>query len=111
MVEEKDFAHKISVIADHATCTGFRLAGIQNVYKLEGREAEQKLEELMDSQDSGIIIVNEKFFAEVSHKLRQRIDRTAKPVILAVPDKTGPSEEAESLRYLVKRALGFELMK
>ncbi len=108
---DENFAHKIFVVADHSTCTGFRLAGITNAFKLEGFEAEKKLEELMNSQEAGIIIINEKLLTQMNYKLRQRIDKTAKPVVLAVPDKNGASEEAESLKFLVKRALGFELIK
>lgn len=107
--EAKDYPHSIVVVADGPTCTGFRLAGVQEVYKLEGRAAERKIEELIEESEAGIVIINEKLLASMDHRLRKTIDRIAKPVFISVPDKDGPSADVESLKDMVKRALGFEL--
>ena len=111
MAEEKEFPHKIVVVADGPTCTGFRLAGVQDTHKLEGRKAERKIEELVEEGEVGIVIINEKLLTTMDHRLKKTIDRIAKPVFIAVPDKNGPSAEVESLKEMVKRALGFELMQ
>jgi vacuolar-type H+-ATPase subunit F/Vma7 len=102
---------KIVVIGDSPTCTGFRLAGLEMVMPLSGRDAEAKIEELLERQDVSIIIVNEKIMNFVDWRLKRKIEKTAKPVVIAIPDKEGPSEETDSLRSMVKKALGFELMK
>ena len=107
----EEYPHKIVVVADGPTCTGFRLAGVQESHKLEGRAAERKIEELIEESEAGIVIINEKLLASTDHRLKKTIDRIAKPVFIAVPDKSGPSADVESLREMVKRALGFELMK
>lgn len=102
---------KIVVVADGPTCTGFRLAGIQDVFPREGKDAEQKIEELMDSQDAGVIITSEKIMDSLDWRLKKKLDRAARPVVIAVPDKNGPMEQKDSLASQVKKALGFELMK
>ncbi len=102
---------KIIVVADGPTCTGFRLAGVQDVFPAEAGAAEKKIEELMASEDAGIIITSEKVMDGLDWRLRRKIDRAARPVVIAVPDKNGPREQKDSLASQVKKALGFELMK
>lgn len=106
MMENKE---KIAVIADAATTTGFRLAGVENTHSLEGAAAEEKLSELLSDQSNGIIIVSERLVESVDWKLRKRIEATAKPVVVAIPDSKGQIEQSESLGKLIKRALGFDL--
>ena len=141
---EAELKHSIAVVADGPTCTGFRLAGVQNVYPVEAlsaaksekemqagakpspsspsedgvlsrREqtaAEEKIEALLSDEGTGIVIVNEKTMDAMDWRLKKKIERLAKPVIIAVPDKSGPMEQkGDSLRNMVKKALGFELMK
>ncbi len=104
-------SEKIVVVGDAPTCTGFRLAGISDVYALEGKDAAAKIDELLSVPEVGIIILNEKIMAQLDSKLKKRIDKIAKPVVIAVPDKSGPMEQTDSLKNLVKKALGFELIK
>mgnify|MGYP001611883269 CR=1 FL=1 len=104
-------SEKIVVVGDAPTCTGFRLAGINDVFPLEGKEAAAKIDELLSLPDVGIIIMNEKILGQLDSKLKKRIDKIAKPVVIGVPDKSGPMEQVDSLKNLVKKALGFELIK
>src|SRR3989344_3763768 len=98
-------SEKIVVVGDAPTCTGFRLAGINEVYELEGRDATIKVDELLSVPEIGIIILNEKIVAQFDAKIKKRLDRLAKPVVIAVPVKSGPMEQADSLKNLVKKAL------
>ena len=108
---ENELKHSIAVVADGPTCTGFRLAGVQTTFPLTGRDAEMKVEELLGADEVGILIISEKTMNAMDWRLKKRIERIAKPVVIAVPDKSGPMEQADSLRSMVKRALGFELAK
>ncbi len=102
---------EIAVIGDAETCTGFRLAGIKTAFALKGADASKKLEEIVEAQNAGIVIVNENILAGLDWRLKKKIDRIAKPVIIAVPDKSGPSSQAESLKSMIAKALVFELLK
>jgi len=102
---------KIIVIGDAAMVTGFRLAGITEAYVAEGRDAEKKLTELLSREDAGIIILSERVLALVDWRLKKRIESLAKPAVVGIPDKTGQSEDVESLNSMIKRALGFEFGK
>ncbi|MCX8197531.1 MAG: hypothetical protein N3G80_04445 [Candidatus Micrarchaeota archaeon] len=102
---------KIAVIADSATCTGFRLAGAEYTFSLSGKEAEEKLAQLLSDQDFGIIIVTERLLESCDWRLKKRIEATAKPIVVPIPDAQGPIEQSESLSILIKRALGLDLSK
>jgi V/A-type H+-transporting ATPase subunit F len=102
---------RIIVIADSETALAFRLAGVSETHALEGKEAERQLEKTLAAPDAGIVVITERMLAEMDWRLKKRIDGIAKPVVIAVPDKTGASAEAESLRGLVKKALGFDIAK
>ncbi len=103
---------KIAVIADSATATGFRLAGIENTFALPKQEdAEAKLAELLSDSSYGIIIVTEALLEHCDWRLKKRVEATAKPIVVPVPDSKGPIEQSESLAGLIKRALGVDLTK
>src|SRR3989344_8411598 len=112
-----ELKHSIAVVADGPTCTGFRLAGVQMVFPIEALEAqkdatqgkaaenksagggqiaaEQKIEELLADEGIGIMIVSEKTMGAMDWRLKKKIERLAKPVVIAVPDKTGPRAKAK----------------
>lgn len=108
-----DMAHKekLAVIADSSTCTGFRLAGFECTYPLSGAEAEGKLSELLSDSSYGIIIVPERLLETIDWRLKKRVEATAKPIVVPIPDSGGPIEQSESLSMLIKRALGLDLSK
>lgn len=109
--QDEQASDKIIVVGDSATAIGFRLAGVTEVYIAEGKEAEKRLVSLLDRENAGIIVVNEGVLAGLDWRLKKKIEGLAKPVIVGVPDKSGPSAEVESLGEMIKRALGFELAK
>lgn len=102
---------KIAVIADNATCIGFRLAGVESTFVLAGKDAEDKLSSLLLDPTYGIIIVTERLVEKGDWRLKKKIEATAKPVVVAIPDMAGPMEQEESLAKLIKRALGVDLTK
>ena len=102
----------IAVIADPDTVTGFKLGGVKSGYPVEDMEkAKITLEELF-KQDFSIIITTEK----IGDELRETIDKLTKasalPMIIEVPDKSGPTERAtDPIRELIKRVIGVEMVK
>ena len=108
---DENFSQSIVVVGDAPTCTGFRLAGVSSVHIADEGNAGEIIDGLISSSDSGIIIVNERLLERLDSKMRKKIERLAKPVIIAVPDKDGATEQADSLKNMVKKALGFELIK
>ena len=102
----------IAVIGDSSLRTGFRLAGITQLHSAHTpAEAEALLGQLMADPAVGIIIIDERFLDAIDWRLKKKMESVAKPVVVAVPGREGPMEQTESIAKLVKRALGFDLMK
>ncbi len=101
----------IAVIGNSSLLTGFKLAGVQKLYPAaNAAEGEQLLATLMAEPGVGILIVEEQLLESVDWRLRKKVEAAAKPVVVAVPGRSGPMEQTESLAKLVKRALGFDMM-
>jgi len=111
-MSDKIPTENIAVIGDSSLRTGFRLAGITQLHSAHTpAEAEALLGQLMADPSVGIIIIDEKFLDAIDWRLKKKIESAAKPVVVAVPGRDGPMEQTESIAKLVKRALGFDLMK
>jgi vacuolar-type H+-ATPase subunit F/Vma7 len=105
-------AEKIAVVGDAPLATGFRLAGVPDVFVVSpGKDFEGLLQKLLSTPDFGIIIVNERYLKGIDWRLKKKVESLAHPVVLGVPPFTGGEEEGESLRALIKRALGFDVSK
>jgi len=102
----------IAVIADPDTVTGFKLGGVKEGYPVENmEEAEKTLQELF-KQDFSIIITTEKIGDELRETINKLTEASAFPMIIEIPDKTGPSERAtDPIRELIKRVIGVEMVK
>ncbi|WP_297535239.1 V-type ATP synthase subunit F [Thermococcus sp.] len=101
---------KIAVLGDRDTALGFKLAGAHEVYSFEDSPLEMerlrnKLKELVERGDVGIILITEKFAQRVE------LPDVTIPIILQVPDKSGSRFGEEALREIVRRAIGVELKR
>lgn len=103
---------KIAVLGDQSLLSGFKLAGVKELYHAPTyEEGEALLSKLLSEQSLGIIIVSEELLEKIDHRLKKKVEATAKPVVISIPGKSGPMEQTESLAMLIKRALGFDIMK
>jgi V/A-type H+-transporting ATPase subunit F len=101
---------KIAVLGDRDTALGFKLAGAHEVYSfdttpLEVERLKNKVDELVGREDIGIILITE--------GLAQKIELpdVTFPIILQVPDKSGTNYGEESIKEIVRRAIGVELKR
>ncbi|NJE79681.1 V-type ATP synthase subunit F, partial [Thermococcus sp. GR4] len=79
---------KIAVLGDRDTALGFKLAGAHEVYAFEDSPLEMerlrnKLKELIERGDVGIILITERFAQRIE------IPDVTIPIILQVPDRSG----------------------
>jgi vacuolar-type H+-ATPase subunit F/Vma7 len=101
---------RIVVIADEETCTLFRLAGIGEAYSVaDPGEARKIIEQLERGEDYVLALVSERIassmegFEDLAVSLKM-----VTPI--AFPDRRGaPARATDTLREIVKRAIGFEV--
>ncbi|GBE17709.1 MAG TPA: V-type ATP synthase subunit F [Euryarchaeota archaeon] len=101
----------ISVIADHSTVTGFRLAGVNKGFEAEdGKDALPILKELFKDKEAGLIIITEKLYEELDEEIKRLTEKRVTPMIVAIPDSKGFFDERiDPIRALVKKAVGIEI--
>lgn len=100
---------KIVVIGDAPLVMGFKLAGLENTVQVSDEQYQKELERTIADKEYGIIITNERMLNSIDWRLKKRLDSIAYPVIVPMPDFSGKSVEGDEIRYLIKRALGFDL--
>ena len=101
---------KIAVLGDKDTALGFRLAGAHEVYSfddtpLDMERLRNKLKELVERDDIGIILITERFVGKVE------LPEVTVPIILQVPDKSGSRFGEEQMKKIVRRAIGVEIKR
>lgn len=101
-IDEED-KRKIAVIGDSDFRLGFKLAGVQEIYDNENYE--EKIQEILDSEEIGILVVKEEDLEKLSKRVRNEIDSSVNPVVVSL------SEEAESerLQEKIKKAIGADI--
>ncbi len=101
----------ISVIGDHSTVTGFRLAGVNEGFEAaDGKEALPILKEKFKEKEAGLIIITEKIYGEIEDEIKRLTEKRVTPMIVAIPDSKGFFEErVDPIRELVKKAVGIEI--
>jgi len=102
---EEQKKKEIAVVGDEKFTLGFRLAGIQKTYTPSNND--EKLEELLETPELGIIITEERIIQETSKKIRQRIEASVDPVVIGLSEQA----ESERLQQKIKAAIGADITK
>lgn len=102
---------KIIVLGDAPLVLGFTLTGLENAITVTPEHYQEELEKVLAIPAYGIIITNEYMLNSIDWRLKKKLDNSAYPVIVPIPDYSGKSAEGDEIRNLIKRALGFDLAK
>ncbi len=100
---------KILVAGDRDMVTGFKLVGVRDAVICSDEDADEKLNELLKREDAGIVIFQDEFYKNLSHKTKKLIETIPKPVVVSVGVKAASS--TENLQAMIKRAIGISLDK
>ena len=103
MAIEDEKKKEIGVIGSEEFRLGFRLAGLKKTF--ESDNFEEKIGELLEREDLGILVAEESKIQASSKKIQQRIEESVEPVVI------GLSEEAESerLQEKIRKAIGADI--
>ena len=102
---------EIAIIGDLDTVTGFKLGGVKDgiVVKTD-EEAEQAFDKLLNEKIS-IILITEKIALENRHFIEKLTKNSALPMIIEIPDKSGPIGADDPMNDLIKRVIGVDMVK
>lgn len=100
---------KIIVLGDRDLVAGFKLVGVKDAIVCTPEDADSKLNELLQRNDAGIVIFQDEFYNNLTHKTKKLIETIPKPVVVSVGVKGASS--TENLQAMIKRAIGISLDK
>ena len=100
---------KFYVLGDDETVLGFRLVGVQGKV-VEGREETlEALRGAVSDKQIGVVLITEKIAAEVRDELEARHFGLGFPLVLEIPDSSGPDPERLDIQEVVRRAIGVSI--
>lgn len=104
---------KLAVLTDSETATGFRLAGVEVIEAQNQSEAIKLLETAVQSNNYGLIAVDEGLIPDPQKSLERTMRNRDLPVLLPVPSLGFAfSEELDQTAYmkrLVRDTIGFDI--
>lgn len=104
--------YKLIVLTDPDNADGFRLAGVDVEVIDNDDQVVDRLNRLLDDDDSGIIVVNERMMGAIDGRTQRKIDSVYRPLVISIPLKEqlemGEDHRAHLAR-LIRRAIGFDI--
>jgi len=97
---------RVLVIADHATCLTFSLGGITTRSVREREEALAALDFAVQNHEIGLVLITEKIAALVRSKVDNVIYMEHRPLVVEIPDTTGPLPGRPSARERMISLIG-----
>jgi len=97
---------KLAVIGGSEFVVGFQLAGIKDIVEVSSNYFNE-LKNMKNRKDVGIVVVDEKIMENIDLYQRQIIESSVEPVFITVSART----EQESLKRLIKKSIGVDLLK
>jgi V/A-type H+-transporting ATPase subunit F len=96
---------EIAVIGSEEFVVGFRLAGIKKVYAVSPDNLLEKIVQVMDEPEVGILAVHTKDLERLPPQLRAKMMDSVDPVVIPVGLEEG------DMRDKIRRAMGIDLYK
>jgi V/A-type H+-transporting ATPase subunit F len=104
--------HRVVVLTDSETATGYRLAGVE-VRESDRDGAMTALAELVESGDYGLVMVDEGLVPDPLSATARTMRGRDLPVILPVPSLSAAFGEGDDatqyMKDLVRNAIGFDI--
>jgi len=96
---------EIAVVGSEEFVVGFRLAGIRKVYAVSPDHLLEKIVQVMDEPEVGILAVHTKDLERLPPQLRAKMMDSVDPVVIPVGLEEG------DMRDKIRRAMGIDLYK
>jgi V/A-type H+-transporting ATPase subunit F len=97
------------VIGDESTVAGFGLVGVEGETVETPDEAREALKRAFASPDIGIVVISERVAAGLREDMEKYTFGRSFPLIIEIPDRTGPMPGRVSIRQMVRSAVGISV--
>ncbi len=100
---------KFYVLGDDETVLGFRLVGVAGKVVKAREEALTALKEAVRDKQIGVVLVTEKVAAGIRDEVEARLYGLGFPLVLEIPDSSGPGPGRMDIQEIVRRAIGVSI--
>ncbi len=103
---------RLCVVAKPDLVDGFRLAGAEVHPAPTPELATEVLRALLRRPDVGLIALDADYYSDLEDRLRRQVERSALPVVVALPVGRAPEAGAARSAYvaeLIQRAIGLKM--
>ena len=103
---------EVLVIGEPDIIEGFALTGARIRPENDSRRTERLVDQLLRSQDAGIIVVTESLFEQIPEKTRTRAEASGRPIFVTLPRPAGIElwgEREDLISRIIQRAIGYRL--
>ncbi len=100
---------KFFVIGDEDTVLGFKLVDVEGRVVETVSESREAFKVATSIPEVGIIIITEKIAKQIKTEIEKYIYETNFPLVIEIPDRTGPLPKKKSVSELVKSAVGIKI--
>ena len=97
------------VIGDSQTVAGFRLVGVGGRVATGRDDALAALNEALEKREIGVILIPERMAAKIRDEVDARLYGVGFPLILEIPDASGPVSDRQTIEDIVRRAVGVSI--
>ena len=99
---------EIAVIGNSEFILGFRLAGVRKTFAADtDARLVQCINTVLEDNDVGILVMNSSDMDRVPRRLRNTLDNSVRPTVIAI----GEEEGGLSMRERIRRSVGVDLWK
>lgn len=100
---------KFYVIGDKQTVLGLRLVGIEGKVADERDDALAALDGAVIRKDIGLVLITEAIAAKIRDEVDARLYGIGFPLVLEIPDSSGPSPDRPEIGDVVRKAIGISI--
>lgn len=113
MEERVDKGYRIAYVGNNLLNLGFKIAGVTESYvATDSAQAEARMKELTTREDIGIIIITSSIRRLIrDRRLAETISASILPLVMEIPEPNEQVLEEDTLRNLIIRAIGIDIMK
>ncbi len=100
---------KLHVIGDNQAVLGFRLVGVAGSVAVEREDALSALKDAIADREIGVVLVTEKVAAAIRDEVEARLYGLGFPLVLEIPDSSGPAPGRLDIEEVVRKAIGVSI--
>jgi len=101
---------QVLIIAEQELAPGFQMAGAEVVWPTQEADPEQLLKQALESDQWGLVLVDEEFYASLGQKIREMAFESVSPVVMFVNLSLSSSQSPEQqIAEIVRQAIGYSL--